>query len=221
MADYNIIKYQVGVQGERNWSKSLDLAPSINLIAKMAAKLGPPYRVSDDGHDFGPKRTLPEAKNILTTRMEASKVGDKYFLSAADAKKVFVIRKVETNLKLINTVGTNQIDLIYSAVTEKFAGLVNWGICNCRSISGTSTWSQHAWCHAWDIHGTSNQMKAVFDFLVEEGRSGRLPVAHAIYDYRIWSPSEGIHGYGGTNPHTDHLHVDASPNFTGRPPCAN
>jgi hypothetical protein len=217
---YNVVQYQVGVQGLSTWTKPSDLSVAIENITKRASEVGRPYRIAEKGDDFGPKRTIPEVKTVLSKKAEAGEVGDKWLLSAGDAAKTFVLRKVTTKLKLIDTVGTNQVDLIYSAVTAKFQNVISWGICNCRSIAGSSSWSQHAWCHAWDIHATPAVMQAVFDFLVKEAKAKRLPVAHAIYNRKIWTPSEGLHGYGGSNPHTDHVHVDASPNFSGTPPCA-
>jgi hypothetical protein len=47
-----------------------------------------------------------------------------------------------------------------------------------------------------------------------------LDVAEVIYNRRIWTRSEGWRTYGGSNPHTDHIHVSGFPLATGVPPCA-
>jgi hypothetical protein len=87
------------------------------------------------------------------------------------------------------------------------------GVWNCRKISGSSTWSQHAWGAALDLHhvgygySSSQQHQAFLD-----------QVAAFIAKYRqqmsvrtaLWR----------TSGHYDHIHLDFWPRGYGTPPCA-
>lgn len=217
---YNDIKYQCSVKGTQRWSRAFDIDGAMDWVKDRAKVVGKPYRVKQRGDDWGPKKTLPRAISSLKRKTVNGSVGDVFLLSAADGERVFQVKVVEVALKLVDTVGNERIDLIFTAITTRFAGVVSWGICNCRTIAGTSKWSQHAYCNAWDLHASDAVMAQIFDWAIMEAKSGKLPIAHIIYNKKIWTPAEGLHGYGGTNPHTDHIHIDAAPNFTGRPACA-
>jgi hypothetical protein len=94
----------------------------------------------------------------------------------------------------------------------------------CKRISGTSTWSQHAYGNAIDLAvrvplptgfdmGAQDQIAA---YLASYGRE--LSIATLIHRDRVWTPLDGWHGYGGQY-HT-HIHVDCLPQGTGTPDCA-
>lgn len=83
---------------------------------------------------------------------------------------------------------------------------------NCRPISGSSTWSQHAWGAALDIHHVDYGYSAsavhqawldkVNGFLV--ANLDRLSIRT-----RLWRVKD----------HYDHIHIDFWPRGYGRPPC--
>jgi hypothetical protein len=58
------------------------------------------------------------------------------------------------------------------------------------------------------------------DWMARMGASGNAPVAQVICDSRDWTPSAGWTVYGGSDPHTGHVHVTAAPEMNGSPPCA-
>jgi len=89
----------------------------------------------------------------------------------------------------------------------------NLGIYNCRSVAGSSTTSLHGEGRATDfgVPVGAAWAQALADLLV--ARSAELGIQCVIYNRRIWSgsyPHAGWRTYKGTNPHTDHLHVELS-----------
>lgn len=94
----------------------------------------------------------------------------------------------------------------------------------CKRIAGTSTWSQHAYGNAIDlafriplpVGFDMNRQDQLAGYLAANGRE--LAIATLIHRDRVWTPSEGWHGYGGQY-HT-HIHVDCLPQGTGTPECA-
>jgi hypothetical protein len=102
-------------------------------------------------------------------------------------------------------------------------GAVNLGVCNCRRIAGTNTWSLHAECRAADMGTAANGNPpgggwpgwgwTVFDRM--RLFSLELGVQLIIFDRKVWSctqPDAGWRNYGGSNPHTGHGHVELIPN---------
>lgn len=97
---------------------------------------------------------------------------------------------------------------------DRFSWQTSMGICNCRAIAGTGSYSHHAECRAYDmgIPTTSSGgarpdlgMQAV-NLLGPNG--ARLGIDHMIYNRTIWSganPSGRY--YSGVHPHYDHVHI--------------
>jgi hypothetical protein len=107
------------------------------------------------------------------------------------------------------------------------------GVYNCRRVSGSTVWSQHAWGNAVDLFpkgGAENADEAcerIARAVVRQAtqrtaanRGRKLAVAEVIdhQNGRIWTPSRGWHEYGGTR--GPHVHVSGAPLRTGTPPCA-
>lgn len=117
-------------------------------------------------------------------------------------------------------------------------GATNLGIYNCRRIAGAdSAWSLHAEGRAGDLGvpaGDPDWAAALAEFMANW--SLELGVQLVIYRRRIWSaahPNAGWRDYGGSNPHTDHIHGEFTWSgartltvptiesvFTGLPPAA-
>jgi hypothetical protein len=92
-------------------------------------------------------------------------------------------------------------------------GGTNLGIYNCRSVAGTSTTSLHGEGRAADLGVPvgAGWAQTLADRLV--ALSGELGIQCVIYNRRIWSgsyPNAGWRTYTGSNPHTNHLHVELS-----------
>ncbi len=94
----------------------------------------------------------------------------------------------------------------------KANGARNLGIYNCRPIAGTAIPSVHGEGRAGDLGiSASATSRGLANALVNH--SGELQIQCVIHDHKIWSGShchEGWLPYRGTNPHTDHLHVELS-----------
>lgn len=113
------------------------------------------------------------------------------------------------------------------------------GVYNCRTIAGSSTWSQHAWGNAVDLFpqpkhtskrgyvDAGEARRIIANAIVRNAtkrtranRGRKLKVAEVI-DHdgrRIWTPSRGWYTYTGSR--GNHVHVSGAPKRTGTPPCA-
>jgi hypothetical protein len=214
------VRYRLRRLPSGEWSKPLRKADLLALVRKRVGKHPAPYRLKRDDGEWGPPRTLDEIIDRLRVVLPKVPVGTRYRIGADDGA-TWLLRKVEIDLSCTqDTQGTDAIDRIYCTVVSRWRGVENWGICNCKRVAGSSTWSQHAWCNAWDIHHDSAAvMREIADFLV--ANAVPLDVAEVIYDGRIWTRDRGWRAYGGVNPHTNHIHVSGYPLKTGIPPCAS
>jgi len=100
-------------------------------------------------------------------------------------------------------------------------------IYSCRYIAGTTTYSDHADGRAWDWMVSANdaddlaKANLVTDWLFNADENGkphamarRLGIRYIIWNRRIVefsSESANWGPYGGTNPHTDHVHFSFAP----------
>ena len=100
---------------------------------------------------------------------------------------------------------------LWRDVSAQFPGVRNAGIDSCRKISGSSSWSQHAWGNALDIGVGTNQALGdlVYQYLVRNKTRFGLGTI-------CWKSA------GGCDPaaHKDHVHVEGLPKRRGTPPCA-
>jgi hypothetical protein len=131
------------------------------------------------------------------------KVGSLYYLQPKTGDTIFRVRKVEVAPPLIDTIGTPAVDKLYTDVLIRFPLIESWGICNCRRISGSSSWSQHSWCNAWDMHASMSYLDQVYNYL--NSRRAEYNISHLL-----WRIPD----------HFDHIHVDFLPAGVGTPPCA-
>ena len=108
------------------------------------------------------------------------------------------------------------------------------GVFNCRRISGSPVWSQHAWGNAVDLfprgseyaekrarcRDIANAVVYQATHRTKANRFRKLDVARVIdhENRRDWTPHDGWTEYGGTT--GLHVHVEGQPVKTGVPPCA-
>lgn len=102
------------------------------------------------------------------------------------------------------------------------------GVFNCRKISGTNVWSQHAWGNALDLFPTESRFndeiaraavtQATKRTVANRGRKLELSNVIDHLNSRIWTPGTGWHDYSGSV--GPHVHVQAAPIKTGTPACA-
>lgn len=112
--------------------------------------------------------------------------------------------------------------LLMKVVLEYFPGTTNLGIYNYRQIVGGSGLSVHSEGRALDIGvAVTDEGKALGDrvFRVLAPAAWSLGIQRIVWYRRIWQASAPSgKSYGGSHPHTDHLHVEmtreASTNLT-------
>lgn len=93
-----------------------------------------------------------------------------------------------------------------------YMGARNLGIYNCRPIAGTSTLSVHAEGRAADLGAPQAQWMAGVAQLLHDV-SAELGIQLIIYNRRVWACNapDAWRPYLGTNPHTDHAHIELTP----------
>ena len=220
------IAYRIRKAQDAPWSARLPQVKAIDRWERFTKQAGGPYRfgiVNDDYEDFhgwGPERRYIEARHRLPGRLDDLHIGDLLLTDTARGPHI-AIRKVPAKTRVPDSSGTEQIDKIRVELFRMFSSLESWGICNCRPVAGSSTWSQHAWCNAEDVHGSFIAMGAAADWLVRSGKTRQLPVGQVIFNRRVWEYGDSeSRPYTGLNPHLDHIHYTGHPHRGGTPPCA-
>lgn len=208
------IRYQLAeIDNNPNWTQAGNLSETLQVTRRRADKPGGPYRLKERGEEqWGHPQGLPSAMSNLRRRLSAASVGDLMLLRTnADRENgpILGVRKVHVHETQKNNIPpvpycTPAIADVWRAVWGEFGSRISsWGIFNCRKISGSTTYSQHAWANAWDIRGTTSTLEDVARYL--NNNKSRLGIANILW--RV--PN-----------HYDHVHVDCHPTRTGVPPCA-
>lgn len=210
-------KYQFAKETDKiRWSAPDVLGDEITKVRRLASNIGGPYRIrerTDNKPKWSVSRPLGETVTQLRGRLSHADVGTLFSIECegrilATQRTHILVRKVRihTQADKIPPIPqcTPAIADVWRAVYGRFGNaIINWGICNCRKIAGSSSWSQHSWCNAWDIHGSNTTMNSVNRFLNQN--KGKLNIANIL-----WQVPD----------HFDHVHVDCLPTRTGTPPCA-
>lgn len=106
------------------------------------------------------------------------------------------------------------VTTLLNELQSKFPGTTSMGCYNRRNVVGGSTWSYHAAGRAIDVGNTPAIMQEIANYVV--GKDG---IEEVIYNRKIWTSArsgEGWRNYTGENPHTDHVHIGASIDFSGQ-----
>jgi len=214
------VKYQVGKFGSQEFSRPIGLTLAMGRLRLKLSQQKGPYHVRES-EDWGPWRSLSETLKRVKTRIKGADIGTKLVIEPTRGNS-YSIRKVEVSPPVMDTIGNERIDRIYTHVFRKYSFAQNWGIYACRRISGSTSYSQHAWANALDIGAsTPEQLNIVAQELVRAQEPGG-PLEGIVYTVivanRLWRKGEGWLPYGGI--YHSHVHVDASPNYSGIPPCA-
>lgn len=106
-----------------------------------------------------------------------------------------------------------------------FPGQTSFGICNCRSIAGSSSWSHHAECRAYDegFAVFTGQTIGIRTLEILGPHGARLGIDHMILNhdpgasdrgdprvYSARSPQGRV--YTGSHPHKNHNHIGLTRN---------
>lgn len=207
---------------DQPWSLPREYMDHAARVREAVKKMGP-------GKDFQVRKwsgehkgTWGETMNRRTaikqylTLIKESHVGAYFSLRSGD--KVIVSRTIENEIKVLDTDGNDRVDRAFTEILTHWPNAENWGICACRDVAGTSSWSQHAYCNAIDINSSSDSMYQIAGYLLQNAND--LSVHTIIYHRQVWSRETPYwHYYDGVNPHYDHVHVDFDPQGAGTPPC--
>jgi hypothetical protein len=216
------VKYQVAIAGTGKFTAPKGINETMYVIrTRMRRMDGGPYRLIID-ENVGPWKNWADILTSIRNRLEESKPGFRMVIDSQQETWGLAVRTVEVDPPIVNTVGNDRIDKIYTFTLEHFAGegLTNLGIFNCRRVAGSYMISQHAYANAWDIGArTMSDLWRVANWIVAQAINGDFKgiVAHVIVDNKIWQPSTGWRYYGGNRHY--HVHVDALPNYTYIPSC--
>lgn len=106
-----------------------------------------------------------------------------------------------------------------------FPGQTSFGICNCRAISGTSSWSHHAECRAYDEGFVvfTGQTIGILTLYLLGPHGARLGIDHLIMNHQPGAADRGDprvysarspqgRTYTGAHPHKNHNHIGLTRN---------
>jgi hypothetical protein len=175
------------------------------------------FTLQIDQGDVSRPRTRLETMVRFQELLSTLKENERIRVRDGDDDLVLLAQRIPT---FIETPGNDKIDAVHTFVFRKFEKQVfSLGICVCKKIVGSNTYSQHAFCNAED-YGAGNMLwlQRIARAVVREAKAGRLDVEHVIVGDQIWTKGVGWHTYTG-NFHF-HVHVDCDPNKGGVPPCA-
>jgi len=217
-------KFQLSKTTNSKWSKAQGQVEAVARIRAQLEAMGGPYRIREARVEpldlFGPSRGIGPTMTRLKSIMKNGPVGSYWLVDTA--KDVFLqIRIIEVDV-IPDSSGTNPIDVVRYHLYHQFPQLSSYGICSCRRVTGTTSWSQHAYCNAEDYGASFSYMQKSVDWLNQNigGRGEDLPISQLIFNRRIWEPDTGWQYYGGSDPHTGHFHISGLPERTGTPECA-
>jgi hypothetical protein len=215
------VRYQVGKFGEGEFSRPLGLRIAMGRLRLKLSEQKGPYHVREHEDEWGPWRPLNDTLKRVKTRINGADIGTRLIIAPHEGSS-YSIRKVEVEPPVMDTIGNERIDRIYTFVFKKYSFAQNWGIYNCRKVAGSSTYSQHAWANALDVGASTPEQLAIVaqDLVRAQEPGGELEniVQTVIVANRVWRKGDGWLPYTGI--YHSHVHVDASPNYSGTPPCA-
>lgn len=208
--------YQIGWQGDADSfknAKNYGLTKLGLALWRVQRSQGGPYDLKERGHhtEYGKERKWRDHWRRLRVLLQKSDIGTTYF-SRGEQGRTAAVRVVKVIRKSSGSggggttpsTGTPDVKRVYQEVTARF-NVTSLGICNCRKIDGSSSWSEHSWCDAWDIHGSVSELDKVNHYLLSN--KARLNINNVLWHY--------------PNHYPDHIHVDFQPSHSGQtPPCA-
>lgn len=173
-----------------------------------------PFTVVRDGETVGRPSTRVVTLRRLRRLLDLGQPGPTYRVRSDAGEIVFVTREVKAAVDVVNTSGNDKADVFWSTVVAEFREYDPRfaGAYVCKSISGSSTPSQHSYGNAVDIFfDTLAHQEKVAEWAV--AHADELHLQHVISGNRIWTRGVGWRAYGGD--FHAHLHVDFDPSFSG------
>jgi hypothetical protein len=199
-----------------NWSDPKQVMDARDLVVGRQRKhIGRGYRMREWARNtpWGPDRTLEQVHDRLPGQLNGLKLGETWAVESLKDNYTTLTRKVHVEPPSVQTPGTDAIDKVYGWLQANFKGRwENWGICVCKGIAGyPGVWSQHAYCNAIDVGGSTGNLDVIAKAAIAATRAGKLPI-----DQVIWRGWEHIHG-GKVMDHYDHVHITGRPQRSGHP----
>lgn len=211
-AEYvTLTRYRV-VRVEGDFStRPLFLSDAMKILGIKLKGQGGPYRISRvcDTCEWGPEKTYKETMKRVRHLLSEARRGQAYKV-LTKTSAVFRVNKFGHSIRVVDTEGTESIDRVWSIIHDYWPGVDSMGIFNCRRISGSYTWSQHAWGNAWDItfyDGQGGILTGLLDRIAAYLRSAEMD---RFVSEVIWREPN----------HYNHIHVSGEPKLYGTPPCA-
>jgi hypothetical protein len=224
-----IVGYRFRLEGKKAWSKEYGDEDWQKALATRMAPRQSPFRFRELWGEFGPWRARVEARRRLVHTAEGSKVGDVFEIENERGWRMRM-RHTDSGIALARPPwgttylgGTNdRIDKVACAAYAFDEAVDCLGSKVCKRISGSTSWSQHAYGNAIDL-GFRVPPPTGFDMARQDrlaaylvANADELALEHVIHRDHAWTRGAGWGSYGGEY-HT-HVHVDATPQGAGYPP---
>jgi len=166
------------------------------------------------GMEWSITRPLNKTLARLSVRLARDGVGGYWSVMAVrDSFRMYVL-KVDLNpAMVIDTQGTLAVDIIVGTVVTKFGNVPEWGIFVCKRISGSSSWSQHAYANAVDFGGDTDRLNKVAYYILDLYGRGYVPVSQILWRYHNLITGSSV------SDHANHVHF-SGPLMSGTPACA-
>jgi len=206
------VRYVLKLDPDAELSKPLRLPSVIRRYRKAIRSRGVSFKLRRQGGlENWADRPLDKHVDLLKRLLSKQLVGNAYIGTGdADPDPVVVrVIEIEPDIVPVDTPGVPAIDRIVGALNTLWKGKwSNLGICVCKRIVGSSSYSDHAYCAAIDIHATPPIMQDIADYFVDKATT--YDVKYLIYNRRIWQPGSGWGPYSGSDPHTSHVHCSVN-----------
>jgi Extensin-like protein C-terminus len=191
-----------------DWFQGEGLGGAMERVRDRMQKQDGPWRQRDRGEEWGPPQQYAETLEKYRKALENNHEGDIRIMSPKSPRgAVIATRKIQVpdiDYPNISSNATPRAKACVKPLWDEFPSLDYWGCYNCRHIAGSSSWSEHAWADALDVHApTMAYGDKVYRWLMNN--KGRLGITRVLW--RVAG-------------HYDHLHIDFDPDHSGTPPCA-
>ena len=213
MKDTDMARKYVWLKAD-GYGNSIGLTKLMAVAAVKVVSGRGPFALTQDGEllhgNMARIDVLGEFKQAISHR----EIGSVFRIRRGDGDVVFTARAVQAISEIDSTNGNDRSDAFfnwvkseYKSYDPRFAGSYV-----CKTVSGSSTMSQHSYGNADDFFFNSfTHQDEVAHSVV--AHADLLHPYHVISGSRIWTKGSGWNSYGGD--FHSHLHVDFDPQYSG------
>ena len=119
-------------------------------------------------------------------------------------------------------------DVMQKSAPARHGKILRAGVFACRTISGSTTFSQHSFGNAVDLFADETDLEAIAKNVVLQATKltranggDPVPVGVVIHHQQAWTTNNPVFHAADVTPHLNHVHVQFLPLKTGTPPCAS